>query len=239
MQTPPNDLGIYERMAARWWEPRGPFRALRALNGPRFAHWDPVAGSLERKTCVDLGCGGGFVAAELVARGGRVVGLDRSRGALRAARSAPGADRGAYVEADARAAPLRDAVADVVVCADVLEHLDAAGRLALLREAARILKPGGLLLYDTVNRTWLARLVVAGLLESLGVVPRGTHDPRLFVTPAELERDMAAVELIPGSRTGFLFLGIPGRAPFRLTRWEALCYVGSASKAPATPSPAG
>ncbi len=76
--------------------------------------------------------------------------------------------------------------ADLALLGDVLEHVPAWTEL--VREAARVLRPGGHLFASTLNRTASARLLAVGVAEGLGLVPRGTHDPRLFVKPKELCR---------------------------------------------------
>merc|ERR1712070_783770 len=74
---------------------------------------------------------------------------------------------------------------DVVVCSDVLEHITDLRKV--LREFRRVLRPGGLLLVDTINRTLLAYIVaVLGAEYILGAIPRLTHDWRLFIKPDEL-----------------------------------------------------
>src|SRR5262249_10368653 len=140
-------------------------------------------GALPR-TVVDLGCGGGLMGVPLAENGVRVLGVDRSAPALReaAARKAP---RALFVCADLQRLPLRDGCADLALLCDVLGHVDDVG--ATVAAAARLLRPGGGLFVHTINRTLRARLLAVVLGEGLGLIPRGTHDPRRFVRPQELE----------------------------------------------------
>ncbi len=89
-----------------------------------------------------------------------------------------------FLRADLYRCPLHDAAFDFVVVPDVLEHLSDPA--AALREAARLLRPGGRMFLSTFDRTWRSRVAVVTVAEGLGLVPRGTHDARLFVRPDEL-----------------------------------------------------
>ena len=87
---------------------------------------------------------------------------------------------------DVAALPLADGCADVVVAGEILEHVtDLSGTVA---EACRVLRPGGLLVLDTLNATALSRLIVVTVGERMPGVPRGIHDPRLFVDPGGSDR---------------------------------------------------
>jgi 2-polyprenyl-6-hydroxyphenyl methylase/3-demethylubiquinone-9 3-methyltransferase len=128
---------------------------------------------------VDLACGGGLLAPHV--RGYRHVGLDLSWGALELARS-----HGVVpVQADVLRLPLADAVADVVVAGEVLEHvtdLDAA-----VDEACRVLKPGGTLVLDTIADTWFGRFSSITVGERIPAgPPKRLHDPDLYVDRSRL-----------------------------------------------------
>lgn len=189
-----NDLTLYERHAEQWWNPRSaPFRSLHAVNAHRVGLLrDWLGARLDGLTVVDLGCGGGLLAEPLQRAGARVVGVDLSQGSLRAASAHVG---GRFVCGDVRHAPLLDRSADVVLLADLLEHLEDIG--PALDEAARLLRYGGLCYVNTINRTARARWLAVGVAEGLGLVPRGTHDARLFVSPARLCEEAARRGLAP------------------------------------------
>jgi 2-polyprenyl-6-hydroxyphenyl methylase/3-demethylubiquinone-9 3-methyltransferase len=203
-----NDLSIYDDHADEWWRPDSKwFRSLFAVNAFRLALLDDWIGPLPAgATVVDLGCGGGFFCEPFARRGARVVGCDRSFRSVAAARAHwegadpeadPGADPGAgggaargaapsYLRADVAHAPLASGCADLVLLADVLEHVDDP--CSALAEAERLLKSGGRLYVNTVARTLTARLLVVHVAETLGLIPRGTHDPDRFIDRAELIR---------------------------------------------------
>jgi len=112
-------------------------------------------------------------------------------------------DRGRFGPAQGRLErlPFTTGSFDAVVAADVLEHLPDLP--AAVAELARVLAPGGSFLFDTINRTpWAWFVAVFGLEQVLRMVPRGTHDWRLFIRPAELDRLLRRSGLEPVRLTG-------------------------------------
>ena len=191
------DNEYYEAMDELWWDPAGPAAILHAINQPRVGFYLEAVGDLGGRLVLDAGCGGGLVARELAAAGAIVVGVDRSLGSLGVARRAVG-DRGRFGPAQGRLErlPFTTGSFDAVVAADVLEHLPDLP--AAVAELARVLAPGGSFLFDTVNRTpWSWFTAVFGLEQVLRMVPRGTHDWRLFIRPAELDRLLRGAGLAP------------------------------------------
>jgi 2-polyprenyl-6-hydroxyphenyl methylase / 3-demethylubiquinone-9 3-methyltransferase len=187
------DNEYYEGLDELWWDPAGPAAVLHAINRPRVDFYLKALGDLRGRLVLDAGCGGGLVARELAAAGATVVGIDRSLGSLGVARRAVS---GAFAPVQGRLErlPFADGRFDAVVAADVLEHLpDLPAAVAGL---ARVLAPGGSLVFDTINRTpWAWFTAVFGLERVLRMVPRGTHDWRLFIRPAELDRVCAGAGL--------------------------------------------
>jgi 2-polyprenyl-6-hydroxyphenyl methylase / 3-demethylubiquinone-9 3-methyltransferase len=226
-----NDLGIYDREAAHWWAASGPFATLRRLNPPRFRFFDRFISRWSGLRVLDLGCGGGFTAEILASRGARVVGVDRSCPSLGVGRrhaAANGLTIG-FAAGDALALPLADRSVDVVVCVDVLEHVPSVPQV--LAECARVLKPRGWLLFDTINRTWLARAVVVWLLERVvHVIPRGTHDWRMFVTPAEMHAHLGTAGFSDLTLRGFDVVGRrrDGALEVHFNDNTAITYIGAA-----------
>jgi 2-polyprenyl-6-hydroxyphenyl methylase/3-demethylubiquinone-9 3-methyltransferase len=192
------DNEYYEGMDELWWDPAGPAAILHAINRPRVGFYLRALGDLGGRLVLDAGCGGGLVARELAAAGADVVGVDRSLGSLGVARRAVGGSMGWFAPAQGRLERLPFATGsfDAVVAADVLEHLPDLP--AAVAELARVLAPAGSFLFDTVNRTfWSWFTAVFGLEQVLRMVPRGTHDWRLFIRPAELDRLLRGAGLEP------------------------------------------
>ncbi len=185
-----------------WWDPGcRAFASLRAVTTFRLGllrDWLPAA---QRRLVVDLGCGGGLLAVPLAQDGARVVAVDIAGKALRElqARQQPGVApvRGAIDEA-----PVADGCADLVLLADVLEHVAPSRIAPTLAEAARVLAVGGHLFVNTIARTQRARWLAIWLAEGLGFVPRGTHRYDHFVAPDELETHATRAGLVRVQRCG-------------------------------------
>jgi 2-polyprenyl-6-hydroxyphenyl methylase/3-demethylubiquinone-9 3-methyltransferase len=203
LRPPPatNVIDIYDDRAAAWWDFRDPiFEPLHAMVPARAAYLDRQQIAVDGRVVVDVGAGGGYVQGLLAARGAHVVGVDVARQALLAGRrhhaAEPWAKATAHLEASATALPLPDESVDIAVCTDVLVHVPAAlgGPARAVAELARVLRPGGVLWFSTVNSTWLARFVLITLGEDvLGIVHKGTHEPTTFLSPATMGRMLADV----------------------------------------------
>jgi 2-polyprenyl-6-hydroxyphenyl methylase / 3-demethylubiquinone-9 3-methyltransferase len=180
----PNDPALYDRLAGEWWRPRGVFAMLHWLAAAR-AHRIPAA-TREGAVLVDLGCGAGLLAPHLAGKGYRHIGVDLSAEALRQA-----ADHGVIgIRGDVLAVPLADACADVVVAGEILEHVPDLPRA--VAEACRLLRPGGLLVIDTLAATALCRRLAIDVAERIPrVATRGVHDPALLVDRGVLVEECA------------------------------------------------
>ena len=179
-----NDPAQYDDLAADWWRPDGVFAMLHWIAEARAALVPPA--TRDGAVLVDLGCGAGLMAPHLSGKGYRHVGVDVTRSALGQA-----AQHGVLaVRGDVAAVPLADGCADVVAAGEILEHVPDLA--ATVGEACRLLRPGGLLVIDTLAATALARLVAVTLAERLpGGPPPGIHDPALFVDRGALVRECA------------------------------------------------
>jgi 2-polyprenyl-6-hydroxyphenyl methylase/3-demethylubiquinone-9 3-methyltransferase len=134
---------------------------------------------------VDLGCGAGLLAPHVADKGYRHVGVDLIPSALEQART----HGVSPVCADVTRLPFADGCADVVVAGEILEHV--VDLRAAVAEACRLLRPGGLLVVDTLADTALCRVVAVALAERVEPRARGIHDPHLLVDPAVLVDDCA------------------------------------------------
>ena len=228
------ELSVHDEHAEAWWDGSRYFlRMLANQVHARIAYFDRIDPRWEGLDTLDLGCGGGFMAEAIACRGARVVGIDPWNTVLRVARTHAKTSNLdiQYIVAAGESLPLDNNSMDRVVSVDVLEHvLDLR---AVLAEIHRVLRPGGLFFFDTVNRTWAARLLAVRLLEDvLRVMPRGMHDPDRFIRPSELKTEL--------ERLGFWVSPMTGMGPVRINRRlepvfgllpsTAIMYLGHAVK---------
>ena len=203
----PGEIDRFARLAGEWWDTRGKFRALHRIGPARLTflrdemrrHFALSAAGM-RPLCglsiLDVGCGGGLICEPLSRLGAQVTGLDPAEENIEAARRH--AD-GQNLEIDYRAGRVEDLarngrVFDAVVCLEVVEHVPEPG--AFLKACAVLVRPGGLLLLSTLNRTIKAYvLAIIGGEYVLRWLPVGTHQWERFVTPDELSRHLLAAGL--------------------------------------------
>ena len=181
----PEEVGKFDRLAGRWWDPSGPMAPLHRMNSARIAWIQEVLTGPTR--VLDVGCGGGLAAEALARRGHDVLGIDAAGEAIQAARAHA---EGLGLPVAYRAALAEALVAEglrfpVVTALEVIEHVpNPAGFVRLL---ASLLEPGGMLILSTLNRTHRSFLTAKlGAEYVLRILPAGTHDWRAFLTPAEL-----------------------------------------------------
>ena len=218
----PADNEIYNEPGDIWWDERQPLHAIRtSLNPARMQYFASVFSALgldpAGKVIIDVGCGGGLMAEEVARLGAVVIGIDPSPASIATAR-AHAADSGldiGYRVGVGERLPADDGCADVVYCVDVLEHV--ADLDAVVGESARVLKPGGLYLFETINRTRLSKLTAIKLSQEWAVTawaPPGLHDWSQFITPAELGDSLARHGLTLHHLTGMA----PGISPLAMIR---------------------
>jgi 2-polyprenyl-6-hydroxyphenyl methylase / 3-demethylubiquinone-9 3-methyltransferase len=186
---------IYDDADLDWWQEDGFMAVLKnAVNPPRFDYFRHILTrrlQLDPKSLsvLDVGCGGGLLSEQFAGLGCQVTGVDQSAVALRAAQehAAAGNLLIHYVHASGERLPFPDAVFDVVCCCDVLEHVDDIG--IVIAEISRVLKPGGIFFYDTINRTLLSKIVAIKIAQDWAptrFAPRDVHVWDKFIRPDEL-----------------------------------------------------
>jgi 2-polyprenyl-6-hydroxyphenyl methylase/3-demethylubiquinone-9 3-methyltransferase len=235
---------FYAELGERWYQaedsPIALLRAEAALRNP----W--IAETLVRERgsgarVLDLGCGAGFLANDLAARGHRVTGLDAARAPLAIAAAHDPTATVSYQQGDAGALPYPAGAFDVVCAMDFLEHVDAPERV--VAAAARVLAPSGLFFFHTFDRNLLSWLIVIkGVEWFVKNTPRDMHVLGHFIRPAELAAMCRAAGLtiveLRGSRPRmdrpFLRMlrtrVVPAELTFVFTRSTRLGYTGFARK---------
>lgn len=226
------EVARFDALAARWWDPRGPMRALHAMNPARVG-W--IEGRLRRRfgpspvRLLDVGSGAGLAAEAFARRGHAVLGLDAAGEAIEAAR-AHAAGRG--LDLRYRAGLAEELLAEgarfpAITALEVIEHVpDPRAFLIVL---AGLLEPGGVLFVSTLNRTARSLLLAKfGAEYVLRMLPVGTHDWRKFITPAELAAHGRAAGLRLADSAGMGFDPLGGR--WRIGRDLSMNYLAALAK---------
>ncbi len=232
-QTKRNNLEVYDEVASQWWS--DDIRWVRTLKNlvPGRLKWFDCHIHWQGLTVLDLGCAGGFMAEALSDRGAQVTGIDPAAKAIDAAR-AHAAASGKSIQYDVGVGedlPYKNGHFDAVVCVDVLEHVKDLTKVMAMVE--RVLKPGGTFLFDTINRNPISRLGAITIAENiLCLLPKGTHDPALFIKPKELRFALENAALVPGPMTGLGPRGINRRGDltFGPLPLQSVIYMGLARK---------
>lgn len=233
----PAEIAKFAALAAEWWDPKGAFAALHRMNPVRLAfireraeaHFGPKgARPLNGLSVLDIGCGGGLVSAPLARMGASVLGIDAGEDAVRAAASyAEGAGLTIAfraVTAEALAAELPGAF-DLITALEIVEHVADLG--AFLRACEKLLKPGGLLIISTINRTPQARALALFAAEKvLHMAPDGAHEFEKLVKPEDLEDAAPALEWEPPAGISFDPIG----RTWRQTHDVSINYLRAALK---------
>ena len=216
-QPDPAEIAKFEAMAADWWDPNGRAKPLHMLNPCRLDYITAqIAGEFDRDLTaprpfaglrlLDIGCGGGLLCEPMARLGAEVVGADPAPrnipvARLHAERAGLAID---YRVTTAEALEAAGERFDVVLNMEVIEHVpDPASFVAACRG---LLRPGGLLLLSTLNRTARSfAMAIVGAEYVMGWLPRGTHDWRRFRTPDEVAALLRGAGLEPVDRKGMVF----------------------------------
>jgi len=213
------DEGEIERFSAlaeSWWDPEGPMKPLHRLTPTRMqylsaqlcGHFGREAGpaSLKGLRILDVGCGAGLVSEPLSRLGADVTGLDAARKNIEAARlhAEAGGLQISYHYGAAEDLAGEGHQYDAVMALEIIEHV--ADPALFTAAIARLVRPGGLAIFSTINRTPKAwAMTIAGAEYILQWLPKGTHTYDKFVKPSELTRHCRASDLSPSNLTGLIY----------------------------------
>ena len=211
------EIERFSRLASTWWDPRGPMAPLHKLNPVRLgyirdkatAHFDrdpKKLDCLKGLRMLDIGCGAGILSEPLARLGAEMVGADPSEENIAVA-SAHAEDNGIEVDYCATTAEALAAAGetfDVVLAMEVVEHVNDVKEF--VATCASMVKPGGLMIAATLNRTLKSfALAIVGAEYILRWLPRGTHQWDKFVTPQELERAIESAGLNVTGERGVIY----------------------------------
>ncbi len=234
------DVARYDRLGDRWWDPQGDMAPLHRLNPTRirylrdlmirhFAVPDGAALPLAGLCILDIGCGGGLLSEPLARLGGRVTGIDPAPNNVAAA-SRHAEDAGVAIDyRTATAETLAEAGGsfDAVLAMEVVEHVPEPD--AFIATACSLVRPGGLFVLSTLNRTAKSfALAIVGAEYVLRWLPRGTHRWSRFLTPEEVAGPVRAAGLKVLDRTGMAF--DPLRGSWGLSRDTDVNYLLAAKR---------
>ena len=232
----PAEVAKFSAMAADWWNPNDKFKPLHRFNPVRLkfiretaeTHFSILKGALkplERLRLLDIGCGGGLVCEPMVRLGAAVTGVDASEANIKTAMT-HAAEQGLKIDYRAGTAEgllaASEPLFDIVLNLEVVEHV--ADPAQFLADTARLVRPGGLMIVATLNRTAKAlATAVIGAEYVLGWLPRGTHDWSKFVTPGEVETALTGAGMKPETPIGVSFYPLSGQ--WKLTGDASVNYM--------------
>ncbi len=229
-----DEVARFAALADEWWNPKGPYAPLHKLTPIRVEYVrDRLAEKFGRDTrslkslkdlaLLDVGCGGGILSEPLSRLGAKVTAIEPASESIAVAKAHAGE---AGLEIDYRAATAEELLAegktfDAVIASEVIEHVTDPA--AFVKTLAGLAKPGGLVLFSTLNRTLKSfALAIVGAEYVLRWIPTGTHDWKKFVTPDELKAQCRDAGLDVADVTGMMY--DPLRDAWRLGRDSGVNY---------------
>lgn len=200
------EIAKFEELASRWWDRDSEFKPLHAIN-PLRANWIDQRAPVADSKLLDVGCGGGIFSESMAQRGAEVTGIDMGEAPLAVARLH-------LLESDLRVDYQRTTAEqlalqqpgqfDRVCCLEMLEHVPDPS--SVIAACAALAKPGGELFFSTINRNPKSYLfAIIGAEYLLRLLPKGTHEYKKFIRPAELASWVRAAGLELVEMTGMLY----------------------------------
>ena len=208
------EIQQFSKDSSHWWDESGPFAPLHRLNPTRMSyikqqictHYDRDVNALDALDgldILDIGCGGGLVCESLARLGGNVTGADADAQAVEVAK-VHAKESGLKIKYENKPAEDIKKQFDVVLALEIIEHVKNPAEF--VSSVSKLLKPGGLVIFSTLNRnpkSFLLGIVAAEYI--LRWVPKGTHSWNKFIKPSELSRYARNTGLTPQNITGLIY----------------------------------
>lgn len=202
----PCEIRKFAEIADKWWDMDGEFKPLHAINPLRSDYVERYA-QVSKLKVLDVGCGGGILSEELAKRGAQVTGIDLGDAQLNAARM-HAIESGLSIDyQNIPVEELADKQAgqyDVVTCMEMLEHVPDPG--SIIHACAKLAKPGGWVVFSTINRTAKAfAMAIVGAEYVLNWLPKGTHEYKKFIRPGEMAASAENAGLVINNICGITY----------------------------------
>ena len=215
------EIEQFSLLSNNWWDKSGPFSALHKLSNARIefiknnasriiSHKKSEAKILDGIECIDIGCGGGILSERLSRLGARVTGIDASESSINVAKEHSFKSR---LEIDYKCLTTSELLRskkdkflnkfDIVIASEVIEHVNE--RKIFLSDISKLSRSGGLIVFTTINKSFLGILLGKFFAENiLKVVPKNTHDPNKFISPQKLSSEAEEHNIILDNFVGFV-----------------------------------
>ncbi len=215
------EIEQFSLLSNKWWDKSGPFSALHKLSNARIefiknnasrviSQKNLEAKFLEGIECIDIGCGGGILSERLSRLGAKVTGIDASESSINVAKEHSFKSR---LEIDYKCLTTSELLRskkgkffnkfDIVIASEVIEHVNE--RKIFLSDISKLSRSGGLIVFTTINKSFLGILLGKFFAENiLKVVPKNTHDPNKFISPQKLSSEAEEHNIILDNFVGFV-----------------------------------
>jgi 2-polyprenyl-6-hydroxyphenyl methylase / 3-demethylubiquinone-9 3-methyltransferase len=214
---------VYEEEGEKWWQPGFSLNLIKTFLNPfRVGYSKKVTDRCnidpKGKSALEVGCGGGLLCEEIARLGFITSGIDPSEQSI--ATAVQHAEENGlkinYVIGYGESLPFHDDSFDIVFCCDVLEHVKDLPEV--ISEISRVLKPGGVFIYDTFNRTFLSKIIAIKVLQEWkrwAIMPPNLHEWKMFIKPEEIKLLLNQNHLAWKDHTG----AMPDISVFRIWRY--------------------
>ena len=220
----PQELEKFNKLAAKWWDPQGPFKPLHEMNPVRLNHINDFV-DLQEKKVLDVGCGGGILSESMARRGAHVTGIDLAENVIEIAMNHASIE-GLSIEYKRQSvekmASEREGSYDLVTCLEMLEHVPKPEQI--VASCARLVKPNGHVVFSTINRNAKSFFfAIIGAEYVLKLLPVGTHSYSSFIRPSELIDWVENSQLKVEDTSGLLYNPLSGA--FKVSRDVSVNYI--------------